>query len=60
VADHLEAGEGGEWNFCHSTQYVMTCSMLSAIMASIPPARYTWQDGLRSAANLAGCDQPGT
>jgi hypothetical protein len=28
-----------EWNRCHSTQYVMTCSMLSAIIASIPPAR---------------------
>ena len=29
----------GEWNFSHSTQYVMTCSTLSAIIASAPPSR---------------------
>lgn len=33
MADHLEAGQGGEWNFCHSTQQVTTCSMLPAIIA---------------------------
>src|ERR1700685_2841513 len=33
----------------------MTCSMLSAIMASAAPPRYSRQAGLRSAANLAGC-----
>ncbi len=29
----------GEWNFSHSTQYVMTCSILSAIIDSMPPTR---------------------
>src|SRR5690242_13713358 len=46
--------KAGEWNFSHSTQYVITCSTLSAIIARAAPKRYGRQSLLRSAANLRG------
>src|SRR5690348_15503021 len=44
----------GAWNFCHNTQYVMTCSTLSAIIDSAAPNRYGRQSRLRNAANFSG------
>ena len=41
LGDRLFAwvGRAGEWNLWNSTQYVMTCSTLSAIIESIVPNR---------------------